>query len=431
MTMRLLVLAALLALTVPAQAQDISGTWQADGKPQRVLKITKGAKTYHGELYSLGEDAFGVPLNGNGISTITLADHTVSFSPDEAQGSFEGKLSGDGNNIAGTWKMFYRPPQPLTFTRATKQTAWVIDPSPHKSLFVTVQPGVKLEVLDFGGGSGGGSGPALIFLSGLGGTGHGFDSFALKFTNKHHVYAITRRGFGASSSPPDSDANYDADRLGDDVLAVMAALHLEKPVIAGHSIAGEELSSIGTRHPERVAGLIYLDALNQFSFYDPSVADLSVETSTVKRDLGRMFDLQTDPARMRALIANVQAALPNLQKALSDAAEATDSMAPPSDQPQKPEDLAGNRIFDNTRKYGPVKVPVLTILAEPRQCGNNCDKPFMQKIMAAAAARSAYFEKQSPNARVVRIAKASHYVYRSNEADVLREMNIFMDALPR
>jgi non-heme chloroperoxidase len=30
-------------------------------------------------------------------------------------------------------------------------------------------------------------------------------------------------------------------------------------VLVGHSLAGEELSSIGSRYPERVAGLIYLD----------------------------------------------------------------------------------------------------------------------------------------------------------------------------
>jgi pimeloyl-ACP methyl ester carboxylesterase len=132
---------------------------------------------------------------------------------------------------------------------------------------------------------------------------------------------------------------------------------------------------------------------------------------------------------MRALIAEVRGSLPNLQKALDDAAEATLSMPPASGQPQTPQDLAGNRIFDNTRRYGPVRIPVLAIIAEPRQCGKNCDKPFMQKIMAADVARSAYFEKQSPNAHVVRIANASHYVWHSNEAQVEQEMNAFMDGL--
>jgi pimeloyl-ACP methyl ester carboxylesterase len=53
----------------------------------------------------------------------------------------------------------------------------------------------------------------------------------------------------------------------------------------------------------------------------------------------------------------------------------------------------------------------------------------MQKIIAADVARSAYFEKENPNARVVRIAKANHYIWRSNEAQVEQEMNAFMDGL--
>jgi pimeloyl-ACP methyl ester carboxylesterase len=39
------------------------------------------------------------------------------------------------------------------------------------------------------------------------------------------------------------------------VLAVCDFLKLQRPVVVGHSIAGEELSSIGSRHPEKVAGL--------------------------------------------------------------------------------------------------------------------------------------------------------------------------------
>ena len=99
--------------------------------------------------------------------------------------------------------------------------------------FVTVEPGVKLEVLDWGG-----TGRPLVFLAGLGNTAHVFDNFAPKFTGKHHVYGITRRGFGNSSAPTPDAHNYSSDRLGDDVLAVIDALHLQKPVVAGHSIAG-------------------------------------------------------------------------------------------------------------------------------------------------------------------------------------------------
>ncbi|HEX3582061.1 MAG TPA: alpha/beta fold hydrolase, partial [Thermoanaerobaculia bacterium] len=113
----------------------------------------------------------------------------------------------------------------------------------YTTRFVTVESGVKLEVLDFGG-----SGRPVVLLSGLGDTAHVYERFAPKLARRYHVYAITRRGFGASSHPA---SGYSADRLGDDVLTVVDALHLSRPVIAGHSIAGEELSSIGTRHPEK------------------------------------------------------------------------------------------------------------------------------------------------------------------------------------
>jgi non-heme chloroperoxidase len=40
------------------------------------------------------------------------------------------------------------------------------------------------------------------------------------------------------------------------------------------------------------------------------------------------------------------------------------------------------------------------------------------------------FEKGLPSAKVVRIPHADHYVFRSNEADVLRDMNAFIAGLP-
>ena len=135
--------------------------------------------------------------------------------------------------------------------------AWK-DPSPHITQFVTVDKNVRLEVLDWGG-----SGRPLVLLAGGGDTAHVFDDFAPKLTPSFHVYGITRRGFGESGF---SSAGYGADRLGDDVLAVLDALKLEKPVLVGHSLGGEELSSVATRHPSRVAGLVYLEAGYPYAF---------------------------------------------------------------------------------------------------------------------------------------------------------------------
>jgi non-heme chloroperoxidase len=106
------------------------------------------------------------------------------------------------------------------------------DSSAHRVQLVSVDEGVQLEVLDWGG-----VGRPLIFLAGNGDTAHAFDSFAPKFTGQNHVYGITRKGFGASSKPAAANGNYSANGLGDDVLAVMQALRIERPVLVGHSLA--------------------------------------------------------------------------------------------------------------------------------------------------------------------------------------------------
>src|SRR5215469_8809525 len=82
------------------------------------------------------------------------------------------------------------------------------DPSPHKVQFATVEEGVRLEVLDWGG-----SGSNVVLLAGSGNTAHVFDGFAEKLTSFCHVYGITRRGFGASSHP---DTGYAEARLAQD-----------------------------------------------------------------------------------------------------------------------------------------------------------------------------------------------------------------------
>jgi len=98
----------------------------------------------------------------------------------------------------------------------------------------------------------------------------GWDTVALdrRAALADRVLGVTRRGFGSSSAPA---SGYGADRLGDDVLAVIEKLTISKPVLAGHSLGGEELSSIGSRHPEKVAGLVYLDAGYSYAFHAPGI----------------------------------------------------------------------------------------------------------------------------------------------------------------
>jgi non-heme chloroperoxidase len=181
------------------------------------------------------------------IASLRLARHeTVTVTAWEAAGHIEESLVLPG--ILGA--DLATCPTPST-TGQFRRASWR-DSAPHESNSVGVDRGVQLEVLDFGG-----DGVPLLLLPGLGATAHSFDELGPLLARNHQVIAMTRRGSGYSSRP---DFGFDTPRLAQDVLEVMNALNLGKVVLVGHSIAGEELTWLGVHHPDRIAGLVYLDA---------------------------------------------------------------------------------------------------------------------------------------------------------------------------
>jgi non-heme chloroperoxidase len=403
----------------PILAQALVGTWKGVGNALVITRAPDGK--LHGELHGLDAEFYGTTASGNPISSIAIEDRHVRMDLDEWAGTLDGSLSTDGNTLSGTFTK-NGSQNPFKFERLTKPTATSIDPSPHKVLLVPVDKGVRLEVLDWGG-----QGPALVFLAGHGKTGHVFDDFAPKFTGKHHVYAITRRGWGASSKPEPDDDNYDADRLGDDVLAVIDALKLDRPVLAGHSLAGEELSSIGTRHPEKVSGLIYLDAIYGYAFYGP-YPSFEVDLAVMHRDALELMN--ATPAQSRSLAQEMQATIPKLETTLQRMAVREPRVSdPPPASGLKLRDRVDRYIWMGERRYTGIKGPVLAIVATPKACSANCDAPGVKTAAAEEATQADAFAAGTPQARVVRIANANHFVFWSNPDDVAKEMNAFMDGL--
>ena len=289
--------------------------------------------------------------------------------------------------------------------------------------FVTVEKDVRLEVLDWGG-----TGQPLIFLTGMGNDAHVYDRFAPKFTAKYHVYGITRRGFGASSHPAPTSTNYTADRLGDDVLIVIDALKLVHPVLVGHSVAGEELSSVGSRHPEKVAGLIYLDAGYGYAFYDRVHGDYFLDMLDLK---DRLDALQSGMVRDRKHF--MREMLMSVSQYERDLKEVTKQMVSMPDMPPPPPIITA--IQFGGKKYTEIHVPILAIFA----CPHNLDAAFRGNPKAKAVAvavdltrtteQANAFATGLPSAHVVRLPNADHYVFNSNEADIVREMNVFLAKL--
>ncbi len=137
----------------------------------------------------------------------------------------------------------------------------------------------------------------------------------------------------------------------------------------GHSLGGEELSSIGSRYPDEVAGLVYLDAGYSYAFYAPGL------------------DPVPEPPKQQ---------LPPLMAA----------------------------IFDGMQRYTEIPPPILAIYALPHAPGTG---DAALDVKGAAIAKA--FEAALPNARVVRIPQANHFVFMSHEAGVLREIEVFLGTL--
>jgi pimeloyl-ACP methyl ester carboxylesterase len=303
----------------------------------------------------------------------------------------------------------------------------------HTVLFVPVDKDVRLEVLDWGG-----SGTPLVLLSGLGDTAHVYDKFAPKLTGNHHVYGITRRGFGASSAP---SSGYSADRLGDDVLAVIEALKLDRPVLIGHSIAGEELSSVGSRHPEKIAGLVYLDAAYSYAYYDSSRGDLDIDLAELQRKLALLQSGATSQQDPRLPLQDVLASLPGFERVLRERLQDLEALWSPDQSNARraapkirPGFAAAQSIMAGERKYSRIAAPILAIFALPHDMGPASSwsaATEARDVTDITGPQANAFERGQPSARVVRLPHADHYIFQSNEADVLREINAFLRSLSK
>ena len=302
------------------------------------------------------------------------------------------------------------------------------DPSSHVTRFVTVSQNVRLEVLDWGG-----SGRPLVLLAGGGDTAHVFDEFASKLTADFHVYGITRRGFGESGFAPPASG---ADGYGDDVLAVLDALKLERPVLVGHSIGGQELSSVASRHPSRVAALVYLDAGYPYAFDNgkgPAMKEFE-DLRGPQPPPPTATDLVSFPALRQYYVRVLGFSFPEAELRQKRPVNPDGHVGRPRDFPGYSSLLAG------MKKYVDIPVPALVFFGIPHGLGrwvdNSTDPKVREHARAYTAALTPLVERQAqsiedgiPTARVVRLSGAHHYVYLSHEADVLREMRVFLGRL--
>jgi non-heme chloroperoxidase len=308
------------------------------------------------------------------------------------------------------------------------QTAWV-DASPHTQRLVPVGPTSRVEVLDWGG-----SGRTLVLLAQLGQTAHIYDDWAPTLARRFRVIGITRRGFGESSAT----GGFSAEELATDIIRVLDAEKLRDPVLVGNQFAGEEMSWIGSRLPDRVAGLVYLDAA-----YDRS--DIATERAIARRIPPRGGPRPEDMASVEALTrwASSGSGVKIPEAEFRQVAQvAPDGRVTGERTPRAvlEQILAGMTKTEFSR----LRVPVLAVYATPESpdalpgCRAVADPAVRQACKELFDWTSKRLENSkklvgSAQARtqVVELPGANAFVFLSNPADAERALEPFVKGLGR
>jgi pimeloyl-ACP methyl ester carboxylesterase len=121
---------------------------------------------------------------------------------------------------------------------------------PARDAYVTLR-GLRFHYREYGG-----DGPPLLLLHGVASNSRIWLRVAPLLSHRFRVIALDQRGHGESDKP---DAGYDFETVVGDAAALVEALGLERPVVAGHSWGGNVALEYAATRPDAVAGLVLVD----------------------------------------------------------------------------------------------------------------------------------------------------------------------------
>ncbi len=290
------------------------------------------------------------------------------------------------------------------------------DKSPHQVGFITVN-GVRLHYLNWGG-----SGGALLLLTGMGDTAHIYDDLATKFTDRFRVFGLTRRGHGQSDKP---ESGYDTATLVEDIRQFLDALKIPRVVLVGHSLAGDELTMFAAKYPQQVERLVYLDAA-----YDHSTAPSQEELSALFPAFPDHDNQSYDASRSW---------MNGFLRVMTEAAEANLRSGYVLHEDGVLEDATPERVYKALSKftqpnpdYSAVKAPALSFYAVdfPQnpvpEANREKAKPTIAALQQWKKVQRERFRQDLPHARIVLMPDTSHYCFIQRETEVVREMRAFL-----
>jgi pimeloyl-ACP methyl ester carboxylesterase len=118
----------------------------------------------------------------------------------------------------------------------------------RNSLMKIITNDVEIHIEDHGAGV-----PALIFLHYWGGSSRTWQHTISALDGTYRTVAIDQRGWGQSDKHA---SGYSLSDLAGDAQSVIAALHLDRYILVGHSMGGKVAQLMASRRPQGLAGLV-------------------------------------------------------------------------------------------------------------------------------------------------------------------------------
>jgi pimeloyl-ACP methyl ester carboxylesterase len=112
--------------------------------------------------------------------------------------------------------------------------------------------GVALAYEESGRGA-----PPFVFVHGWTCNHTHFAPLTEHFATRHRVVAVDLRGHGSSDKP---EQTYTVQGFADDVAWLCRELHIERPVLVGHSMGGTVVLDLAARYPDLPRAVVMLDA---------------------------------------------------------------------------------------------------------------------------------------------------------------------------
>lgn len=232
-------------------------------------------------------------------------------------------------------------------------------------------------------------------------------------------------------------------------------------------------------YPNKIAGLIYLDAAHNYGIYDQDRGVYLPDLNHLTVQISRMHDDPTNKSQMTALLDEITVLQRSLRSELAaiTADEASAAGAAPSGP--KPEDLASfsafrcfvsaqlggampedeirqtftvnatggvgeqktpafvyNAILEGEARFHAPNVPILAIVPVPRAsdlpAGSDAARRQVADVLHTRIQEQeiATLQRQQPSAKIVRIPHGHHFIFLSNPAEVVSAVTRFGEQLP-